>query len=75
VAGPFEFLDRGCETSCWKTLQCGCHCQSFASTEDIISSRNHIMILCFDISVDTFSGLCSNVSYLGHFKNHLTELD
>ena len=24
---------------------------------------------------DTFSGPCSDVSYLSHFKNHLTELN
>ena len=39
------------------------------------SSGNHILIFSFDISVDTCSGPCSGVSYLGHFKNHWTEYE
>ena len=46
-----------------------------ASTEDMHLSRNHILILWSDISVDTFTGPCSDASYLGHFKNHWTELN
>jgi len=35
----------------------------------------HILIFWSDIAVDTFDGLGSDVSYLGNFKNHWTELE
>ena len=58
-----------------KTLQWRRHCQSFGIDWRHTSARNHILILCFDISVDTFSGPCSDVTYLGHFKSHWVKLN
>ena len=68
------FLDRGCGTSCLKTLQRRRHCQSSGVDWRLTSSRNHILIFWFDISVDTVSGPCSDASHLGHFEHRWTEM-
>jgi len=50
------------------------HCQSSGVDWTCVSSRNHILVFLFDISIDTISGPCSDASYLGCLKYHWTEL-
>ena len=69
LTAPFRFLDRGYGTSCPKALRRHCYCQSTGVNWRYVTfTRNHILIFWFDISVDTFGGLCSDGSYLTDLK-------
>ena len=71
VAGHFVCLDGRYEMSCWKSLQQRRHCPSSHvhwrhTSSEIISWYSDLMSPLTP---------CSDVSYLGHFNNHLTELN